>query len=540
LGRLYRQYDEAGRVAISGYDAAGRPREQARQVLSESVLAAGARVDWETSGESLERRGQALLDERAHLTGFAWDARGRLHRRVYPADFAGRRRELELGWEGAGLSRLVLDGVVYVERIGRDAAGRPSFILYGNRLGTRTRYDARGRLLRLRTERVEQPEPLTFHAPFAPVQDWYCERDALGRPTTMAERAPENGLPNRSWVDRAFGYDGGGRLVSVESREVARRPAEWPWEDEVLPDDPMGTRAVTEEYVWEKGGLVRLEHNAIKAVYSQKWALAEDSDRLLKFDVGDGFLSYASDDNGNLVTEASVRHFGWDQADRLRSFRWQSGDAPPEMEVTLLRDPDGQPVWRRLTRPERAPEATVYLDGVFEHHTGESERNWLHLVIDGWRVASVRSGPAEPESPEAPVRYHLADLEGNAHLTTDDTGQVIAREEYSPWGRTLVGGHAHKRFRFRNAERDAQSGLYELDGRSYSPYLARTLQLPVPPTPAVSVTPAPAAEPDHPLITTDGRASDLAEEGADHGERQLPHPRPRHRPEPQSGAGAPR
>jgi RHS repeat-associated protein len=543
LGRLYRQYDEAGRVALCAYDASGRLRERARQVLAEGALAAGARVDWELAGESPERRARQLLDGREHVTSFGWDARGRLCRRVYPADFAGRRRELELGYDAAGLCRLALDGVVYVERIGRDPAGRPSFILYGNGLGTRTRLDARGRLVRLRTERLERPEPLTFHAPFAPVQDLYCERDVLGRPTMISERAPENGLPNRSWVDRSFAYDGGGRLVSVANREVARRPPEWPWEDEVLPDDPMSMRAATEEYVWQKGALVQLEHNAIKAVYSQKWALAEDGDRLLKFDVGDGFLSYVSDDDGNLVSEASVRHFVWDHAHRLRSFRWQSGDAPPELEVTLWRDPDGQRVCKRVTRPERAPETTLYVDG-FEHHTGEAERNWLHIVVGEpghrWRVASVRSGPAEPESPEAQVRYHLADLEGNAQLTTDDSGQVIAREEYSPWGRTLLGGHAHKRFRFRGAERDAETGLYELDGRTYSPYLARLLSTPAPPAPVASITPAPAAEPDHPLITTDGRIRDLAEEGADHGERQLPHPRPRHRSEPQGGAGAAR
>jgi hypothetical protein len=306
----------------------------------------------------------------------------------------------------------------------------------------------------------------------------------------------------------------------------------------------MDMRAATEEYVWQKGALVQLEHNAIKAVYSQKWALAEDSHRLLKFDVGDGFLSYGSDENGNLVTEASVRHFGWDHADRLRSFRWQSSDAPPELEVTLLRDPDGQRVLRRVTRAEGSPQTTLYLDGVFEHHAGQAERNWLHVAVaeagKTWRVATVRSGAAEPEAPEAQVRYHLADLEDNAQLTTDESGRVIAREEYSPWGRTLVGGHAHKRFRFRGAERDAETGLYELNGRTYSPYLARTLQLPAPTAPALWTTPAPAAEPDHPLITTDGRASDLAEEGADHGERQLPHPRPRHRSEPQSGAGAAR
>ena len=47
------------------------------------------------------------------------------------------------------------------------------------------------------------------------------------------------------------------------------------------------------------------------------------------------------------------------------------------------------------------------------------------------------------------------------------------REEYSPYGETVLGSYAHKRYRFAGRERDEESGLDYSQARYYAPWLAR-------------------------------------------------------------------
>ena len=62
---------------------------------------------------------------------------------------------------------------------------------------------------------------------------------------------------------------------------------------------------------------------------------------------------------------------------------------------------------------------------------------------------------------------------GTAAVVMDGTGSWVNREEYSPYGETLLGSYAHKRYRFAGRERDYESGLDYSQARYYAPWLGR-------------------------------------------------------------------
>ncbi|MGH8613064.1 MAG: RHS repeat-associated core domain-containing protein [Gammaproteobacteria bacterium] len=55
----------------------------------------------------------------------------------------------------------------------------------------------------------------------------------------------------------------------------------------------------------------------------------------------------------------------------------------------------------------------------------------------------------------------------------DDSGNLINRGEYTPYGETSFGSFARKRYRFAGKERDEESGLYYHGARYYAPWLGR-------------------------------------------------------------------
>ena len=61
----------------------------------------------------------------------------------------------------------------------------------------------------------------------------------------------------------------------------------------------------------------------------------------------------------------------------------------------------------------------------------------------------------------------------NGELVIDSTGNLVNREEYTPYGETSFGSFARKRYRFTGKERDEESGLNYHGARYYVPWLAR-------------------------------------------------------------------
>jgi RHS repeat-associated protein len=89
------------------------------------------------------------------------------------------------------------------------------------------------------------------------------------------------------------------------------------------------------------------------------------------------------------------------------------------------------------------------------------------------RIAIVRTGPPRPRDGSPAVKYFLDDHVGSSHLTLDNVGGLVAREEYTPFGQTSFGGFTLQRYRFTGMERDEESSLNYHGARYYAPWLGR-------------------------------------------------------------------
>ena len=88
------------------------------------------------------------------------------------------------------------------------------------------------------------------------------------------------------------------------------------------------------------------------------------------------------------------------------------------------------------------------------------------------RVATFRTGTISRRC-DPRCKFHLADHLGNSNLIVDDTGQLVNREEFTPYGETSFGSFARKRYRFGGKEKDEESGLHYFGARYCANWLCR-------------------------------------------------------------------
>jgi hypothetical protein len=105
-------------------------------------------------------------------------------------------------------------------------------------------------------------------------------------------------------------------------------------------------------------------------------------------------------------------------------------------------------------------EVTHYIDGAFEHHrwggqTHASENHHVHVMDDMHRIALVRVGSAHPDDGGAAVQFLLGDHLGSNNVVVDSGGELMNREEFTPYGETSFGSYARTRYRFTGGMRRA-------------------------------------------------------------------------------------
>jgi RHS repeat-associated protein len=121
---------------------------------------------------------------------------------------------------------------------------------------------------------------------------------------------------------------------------------------------------------------------------------------------------------------------------------------------------------------------TVYIDGIFEFQRialagAVEQNNTLHVMDNQSRIALVRVGNPFVNDTTPAVKYHLGDHLGSSNLVLNSTGNLVNREEYTPYGETSFGSFSRKRFRFAGKEKDEESGLNYHEARYYASWLIR-------------------------------------------------------------------
>ena len=513
LGQLTRYYDEAGLVEFENYDFKCNLLAKVRRVIrDESILSvfnppppnwsvSAFRINWEPpSGTTLTSYANALLDAQEYRTEMTYDALNRFKLMRYPQDGSGNRKELRPQYNRAGaLERVELNSTTFVEQIAYNAKGQRTLIAYGNGVMTRYAYDPQTfRLVRLRTEKYNQPNELTYRPTGAPIQDFAYQYDLVGNITSIQDRTPASGILNNPQaletadtqlaqllasgdaLIRRFTYDPIYRLLSATGRECDRPPETPPWVDAAPRcTDLNRTRSYTERYQYDAmGNVLQLQHQSNDSGFTRRFELVAGNNRLENMTVAristETNHAYTYDLNGNLNQENTSRHFEWDHSDQMKVYRTQTGNAEPSVHAHYLYDGSGQRVKKLVRKQGGEIEVTVYIDGVFEERRlGGLVNNVLHVMDDTSRIALVRVGTPFPDDSTPAVKYQLGDHLGSSNVVISGSGDWVNREEFTPYGETSFGSFRRKRYRFTGKERDEESGLNYHGARYYAPWLVR-------------------------------------------------------------------
>jgi RHS repeat-associated protein len=321
LGRLYQDYDEAGRATVTACDFKGNTLESTRQVILDSqllsVFASAANNQWQVTpfhvdwtaptASALAQLATSLLDSTIYVMSMTYDALNRASSMTYPQAVNGTRAQAVPTYNRAGaLESMTIDGTTYASRIVYNANGQRTLIAYGNSVMTRYAYDPETfRLLRLCTEPYSQPSQVDYHPSGSPLQDLAYTYDLVGNVLTLVDRTPGSGVlnnPMSSQVQdpqlptllaagdallRTFTCDPLYRLLSATGRECADIPPPRPWSDDsrcLFGASQMGTpnqqnapnltRVYQEAYTYDPAGnITKLYHAAGNNTWSRYFGM---------------------------------------------------------------------------------------------------------------------------------------------------------------------------------------------------------------------------------------------------------------------------
>ena len=506
MGRPYRSYDEAGLVTTTSYDLDGNLLTKTRQTLRADLLLSGTppgsgswdgtayRVDWQPGpGQTLGQHAATLLEPAGYHTDAAYDALHRVTTLSSPVDVTGARTTLTHTYSPAGqLTSVTADRTPQLAQVIYNARGQRSLAVLGT--GTLIRYlhdPSTFRLTRLRAEPASAPVgQVTWTGTRNPqnvLQDYGYDYDLAGNLLTLRDRTPGSGLPlgadlarspGPDALDRTFSYDPLYRLHDATGRETALPPNP-PWLDTPAGTDITKAQPYTETYDYDLAdNLLTLRH-ASNTGYTRTCTPAPGSNRIETLTIYGGRLAYTHDPAGNLTSEGDIRRFEWDHANRLATFRIQTGGQAPSIYAQYRYDPAGNRVLKIVRRGNSAHDITVYIDGLFEelmlNHatTAATTHDTIHILDDHTRIGVLRRGAPLPGDPYPDATYHLGDHLTSSTAVLNPTGRLLNREEYTPYGETSFGTYSTKRYRFTGKERDEESRLYYHGARYYLAWLAR-------------------------------------------------------------------
>ena len=160
---------------------------------------------------------------------------------------------------------------------------------------------------------------------------------------------------------------------------------------------------------------------------------------------------------------ADTYTYTYNAADQLASVQGPNGAA------SCTYDGDGQ----RITRSTAAGQ-TIYVRDpqgeVIAEYSGTTGALLAEYVyVDGQRLCKITH---DGQGVERRVYYHQ-DVVGTPVAETDESGQVLVRANYTPFGEEVIPGAASDPHKFTGKELDDESGLYYFGARYYDAHLGR-------------------------------------------------------------------
>src|SRR5690606_32109064 len=93
------------------------------------------------------------------------------------------------------------------------------------------------------------------------------------------------------------------------------------------------------------------------------------------------------------------------------------------------------------------------------------------------RIAMVRVGDQFPDDINEAITYNLENQIGSSTVRLTETGTIIDKEEYYPFGDSSLRTFSKKRYRYVGREKDLESGLYYYGARYYCAWTCRFISV---------------------------------------------------------------
>ncbi len=504
LGRVVGVRDSSGELTIVQYDPYGQALAVERKLCTE----AGATPDWATPTA-------VALELPAYRSETAYDALGRVVTRVLPDDtvretvhlMAGATASQRVIWTDTGSVQVVLSGVEV------DEQNRRTRYLLGNGVAIERSYDTDTG----RTTRHTATRPAAGAAAATTLMDLRYTYDPVGNVTRMVDEAQQPAAPTALLVGATasthadFTYDAAYRLTSATGR-VHQALLEHDYRPNLEAQGGFkGTRHLTlangqaverytQTYSYDLAdNMTQVRHAGATRSWTTDLWVSPTSNRALPLLDPSG-ATVSSPQNrfnaaGCITSLAHLRAIDWDERSLLRRAvvidRSAAGDPDDAMEFGY--DADGlrtRTASTRLVNGEVEVTDKVYLDGCEIKRVTRAGQLLLRRVTshvdDGeGRVALLHRWTVDTLDRERPAlsdrraHYPLADHVGSSVLELDGAGDVIAYEQYFPYGGTafLAGDRDReveaRDYRYAGKERDAATGLSYFGYRYYAPWIGR-------------------------------------------------------------------
>lgn len=403
----------------------------------------------------------------------------------------------------------------FIKDIDYNAKGQRELIKYGNGVTTSYEYDqSTFRLMHLQTLREE--------GSVQNLQDLSYVYDPIGNIVSAHDDSQQTIFFNGQVVKPGakYMYDAIYRLIQTEGREHIGQPSQphSTWDDKFRvnlahPNDGEKMRNYLEVYSYDKvGNILNLNHRIAERNNGSNWIgnwirtydYLENS--LIEPDKKSNRLSrtvahpnsqqpllepYTYDTHGSMTSMPHLRdnpnldepNLHWDFKDQLNQVDLGGGGT-----VYYVYDATGHRVRKVHKHIGALVEERIYLGNfeVYRKHNGNGlklERETLHIMADNQRVTLVETRTVDvvgdDQTPARTIRYQLSNKIGSTSLELNELAEIISYEEYSPYGSTTYLAVrkdievSRKRYRYRDKERDDETGFYNYGARLYAPWLGR-------------------------------------------------------------------
>jgi len=483
FGKLSLLLDAAGQEEYLNYDFKGNLLQKQRRVIRDTFLSNPEKfaIDWEQGTPD------DFLDTQIFESKQEYDALNRIKKLILPQDVNGENNTVTPLYNRAGaLEKVTLNGEEYVKEIAYNAKGQRLLITFGNEVMNRYTYDPKNfRLLRMKAEKYTFSENATertySYNSGTNRQDLGYEYDLNGNILKKKNRTPDSGISGTTLgvdgLDNEYTYDAISRLLTATGRESDANNESYRWAEAPVAGSPnaSNTQSYTRNYSYDKVGNIQTLQQTGSNAFTRTFNYTDNT--LNDITVSSTPTPFSYDANGNLITSGSSRFYEWNEKDELSFFKIDAGGGP-SVYAHYLYDSGGNRLKKIVWDQQGNKEVTVYVDGIFEYRlkqedSTDKEQNIVHILDDTARIAQVRIGTAFNDDIAEEVHYVLDDHLGSSTTRLNNSGGVIDRQEFYPFGDASLRTYSFKRYRYAGKEKDSESGLYYFGQRFYAPWLCR-------------------------------------------------------------------